>query len=378
MFRPVKAAALACGASACGWRWGFSALAAVVMFCAGAHAADVDPYQRAAPGYRFAFPRDHFEHPAFRTEWWYYTGNLRDSAGKRYGFELVFFRQGQRRGPSANASAWRIDDLYLAHVAVTDVGGKRFYYHERLNRAGPGVAGASFAERRVWNGNWSARWLVERQTLEATADEFRFRLDLRPAKPPVIHGLSGISRKGEAAGEASYYVSLTRLNVSGALWLDGARHDVTGTSWMDHEWFTNQLAKDQVGWDWFSVQLDNQTELMLFRLRRRDGSIDPYSAGTYVDAQGHARHLTHGEFSLTPQKYWKSTRTSANYPVRWQIRVSSLGISLDAAAAVDAQELAAGDQTGPAYWEGAVSYSGSATGAGYLEMTGYDKPVRLE
>jgi predicted secreted hydrolase len=341
-------------------------------------AADVKPYRQAMPGYRYSFPRDHFEHPGFRTEWWYYTGNLRDSAGKRYGFELVFFRQGQRRGSAANPSAWRVDDLYLAHVAVTDIGGKRFYYHERLNRAGPGVAGASLAQRRVWNGNWSAQWQADRQTIEATADEFRFRLDLRSAKPPVVHGLDGVSRKGEAAGEASHYVSLTRLNVSGELSLDGAKHDVTGMSWMDHEWFTNQLGKDQVGWDWFSVQLDNQTELMLFRLRRRDGSIDPYSAGTYINAQGHARHLTRNEFSLTPEGYWKSARTGANYPVRWQIRVPSLGISLDAAAALDAQELSPGNQTGPAYWEGSVTYTGSASGAGYLEMTGYDKPVRLE
>jgi predicted secreted hydrolase len=377
MFRPVNAA----GADAVRTRirrWRFPALLALTLFPIGAPAADVEPYQRAAPGYRYSFPRDHFEHSAFRTEWWYYTGNLRDSAGKRYGFELVFFRQGQRRGPAANLSAWRVDDLYLAHVAVTDITGKRFYYHERLNRAGPGVAGAGMAQRRIWNGNWSAQWQAERQTLEATAEEFRFRLHLGSAKPPIVHGLNGLSRKGEAAGEASHYVSLTRLDVAGELWLDGAKHDVTGTSWMDHEWFTNQLAKDQAGWDWFSVQLDNQTELMLFRLRKRDGSIEPCSAGTYIDAQGRARHLTHREFSLTPQRYWKSGRTGASYPVRWQIRVPSLGISLDAAAAVDAQELAAGDQTGPAYWEGSVTYTGSARGSGYLEMTGYDKPVRLE
>ena len=378
MFRPVKAAAGGRAAHAPDWRCRLPALIALAVSTIVVPAADVEPYQRAAPGYHYSFPRDHFEHPAFRTEWWYYTGNLRDSAGKRFGFELVFFRQGQRRGPTANPSAWRIDDLYLAHVAVTDIGGKRFYYHERLNRAGPGVAGASLVQRRVWNGNWSAQWQTERQALEATADEFHFRLDLRAAKPPIIHGLNGISRKGEGGGEASYYVSLTRLNVSGELWIEGAKHDLAGTSWMDHEWFTNQLAKDQVGWDWFSVQLDNQTELMLFRLRRRDGSIDPYSAGTYIDAQGRARHLTRDEFSLTPQESWKSARTGASYPVRWQIRVPSLGLSLDAAAAVDGQELAAGDQTGPAYWEGSVTYSGSASGAGYLEMTGYDKPVRIE
>jgi predicted secreted hydrolase len=378
MFRPVNAAGGPCTAhTRCRCRQ-LTALIALVLCPIGAPAGDVEPYRRAAPGYRYSFPRDHFEHPAFRTEWWYYTGNLRDSAGKRYGFELVFFRQGQRRGLAYNPSAWRVDDLYLAHAAVTDISGKRFYYHERLNRAGPGVAGASLAQMRVWNSNWSAQWQGKRQTLQATTDEFRFRLDLGSAKPPVVHGLNGISRKGEADGEASHYVSLTRLNVSGELYVDGAKHNVTGVSWMDHEWFTNQLAKDQVGWDWLSVQLDNQTELMLFRLRRRDGSVDPYSAGTYIDVQGHARHLMRNEFSLTPQGYWKSARTGASYPVRWQIRVPSLGISLDAAAAVDAQELAAGDQTGPAYWEGSVNYTGSASGAGYLEMTGYDKPVRVE
>src|SRR5437899_2142863 len=145
MFRPVNAAGGACTARTCYSGWRLPAFIVLALFSSGTPAADVERYQRAAPGYRYSFPRDHFEHPAFRTEWWYYTGNLRDSAGKRYGFELVFFRQGQRRGPADNPSAWRVDDLYLADAAVTDIGGKRFYYHERLHRAGPGVAGASLA-----------------------------------------------------------------------------------------------------------------------------------------------------------------------------------------------------------------------------------------
>ncbi len=357
---------------------GHRAAWALALTCVVARPAEITPFRQAAPGYHYSFPRDHFEHPDFRTEWWYYTGNLRDVAGKRFGFELVFFRQGQRRGPASNPSAWRIDDIYLAHAALTDIDGKRFYSQRRLNRAGPGVAGASFAAKRVWNGNWSAAWQGNRQALQATADEFRFRLELDPAKPPVIHGLNGISQKGAEAGEASHYVSFTRLAVRGEVVLNGARHDVTGTAWMDHEWFTHQLGKDQTGWDWFSVQLDNQTELMLFQLRRTDGSIDPHSAGTFIDLQGKPRHLTHGEFSLTPESYWRSPRTGARYPVRWQIRVPSLGITLDAQAAMDAQELAAEDKAGPAYWEGAVTYTGSGTGTGYLEMTGYDKPVVME
>ena len=183
----------------------------LIILVAAAGAVDF-PYRSALPGYHYSFPRDHFEHPAFRTEWWYYTGNLRSSDGNRFGFELVFFRQGQRRGePVENRSAWRIDDAYLAHLALTDIHGERFYHDERVNRAGPGVADASFEKRRVWNGNWSAQWNGERQTLEATSEEFRFHLQLDPAKPLVIHGSDGVSQKADGAGKASHYVSFPRL-----------------------------------------------------------------------------------------------------------------------------------------------------------------------
>jgi len=331
-------------------------------------------YRQAVPGYHYAFPRDHFEHPEFRTEWWYYTGNLRDADGKRFGFELVFFREGQERD-DANPSAWRIDDLYLAHLAVTDIDGRHFYSHERLNRAGPGIAGASFTERRVWNGNWRAVWQGERQVLEATAEDFHFRMELQPVKQPVVHGVNGVSQKGDQPGQASHYVSITRLAVSGELVIGGKRHAVTGTAWMDHEWFTNQLDREQTGWDWFSAQLDDRTELMIFRLRRKDGTIDSHSAGTYVDGEGHAKHLTHADFSLTPLNTWRSPRTGASYPVHWRMQVPSLGITLDVSAIYEAQELISEESNGPNYWEGAVTYSGSRTGVGYLEMTGYDKPL---
>ena len=342
-----------------------------------AMAADFD-YRPALPGYHYVFPRDHFEHPDFRTEWWYYTGNLRGADGKRFGFELVFFRQGARREPAGNLSAWRIDDLYLADLALTDIDGKRFFTHERLNRAGPGVAGASFEKRRVWNGNWSADWRDNRQTLEATADEFRLSLALDPAKPPVIHGADGVSQKARGAGKASHYVSFPRLNVTGELILEGVRRQVTGAAWMDHEWFTHQLEASQVGWDWFSVQLDDGRDLMLFQLRTRSGGIDPYSSGTYIDSSGAARHLSSRDFSLEPARYWTSPKTKARYPVSWRIRVPSLALDLSCDAALDVQELVGQQDGRPSYWEGAVRYSGSASGSGYLEMTGYDKPVRLD
>jgi predicted secreted hydrolase len=343
--------------------WLFFALLAGVL------AADW-PYREALPGYRYQFPRDHFEHPDFRTEWWYYTGNVQTPRGRRFGFELVFFRQGERRGPSDNHSAWRADDMYLAHLALTDFDGKRFVYTERVNRAGPGVAGASFAERRVWNGNWSAAWDGERQTLETVADDIRFSLHLAPLKPLVIHGEQGVSQKAAGAGKASHYVSFPRLAVTGEI--NG--HTVEGLAWMDHEWFTHHLDGAQVGWDWFSAQLDNGADLMLFQLRRRDGGIDPHSSGTYIDRQGRARHLRHGEFTLEPRAYWTSPKTKARYPVKWRISIPSLGMAVDCAAALPDQELA-GERGAPTYWEGAVTYAGSAGGVGYLEMTGYDKPI---
>jgi predicted secreted hydrolase len=319
-------------------------------------------YREALPDYRYQFPRDHFEHEDFRTEWWYYTGNVTDADGKRFGFELVFFRQGERHD-AANASAWTLQDLYLAHAALTDVAGKHFWYEERVNRAGPGVAGASFEKQRFWNGNWSAQWNGENQTLDAVTDHFRFHLDLHPSKPFVIEGENGLSQKAAGPGRASHYVSFTRLEVSGTI--NSSR--VKGSAWMDHEWFTEQLAGDQVGWDWFSVQLDNRTELMLFELRHKDGSIDPYSSGTFVDAQGRAVHLKRDDFTLRPLAKWHA------YAIEWSVKIPSLNIDMTARSVLPDQELRGSTN----YWEGAVDYSGTHRGAGYLEMTGYDHPVHF-
>lgn len=331
-------------------------------------------YREALPGYRYQFPRDHFEHEDFRTEWWYYTGNVVSANGERFGFELVFFREGERGGsgdspagnPAAAKSAWAVQDLYLAHAALTDVSGRKFWYAERLNREGPGVAGASFDKRRIWNGNWSAQWTGDNQTLDAITDHFRFHLQLTPGKPFVIQGENGVSQKAAGAGRASYYISFPLLRVSGTV----NYQKISGTAWMDHEWFTEQLAANQVGWDWFSVQLDNNTELMLFDLRRKDGTIDPYSSGTFIDAHGAARHLRSSDFTLQPLSYWH------RYPVEWRLQAPELHIDLKCRAVMPDQELRGG-QGGTSYWEGAVDYSGTQKGAGYLEMTGYDGAVRF-
>jgi predicted secreted hydrolase len=332
-------------------------------------------YRQALPGYRFQFPRDHFEHPDFRTEWWYYTGNVHARDGHRYGFELVFFRQGEHKDNPANPSVWRIDDLYLAHLALTDIDSRRFRYYKRLNRSGPGVAGARGAQSRVWNGNWEAKWdqATGAQRLTAVAEDIRFTLHLTPRTAPVIHGENGVSQKAEGAGKASYYVSFPRLDVAGTL--NGA--EVAGTAWMDHEWFTHQLEANQQGWDWFSAQLESGAELMLFQLRQTDGSIDSYSSGTYIAPDGHVTHLKRADFQLQPLDYWTSPQTRGRYPIRWRIAVPSLALTLECAAAMNNQELVAEDASSPSYWEGAVTYSGTSRGVGYLEMTGYPKAMRL-
>jgi len=377
---------------------------------ANANAADAGAeareYRLALPNYRFEFPRDHFNHPDFRTEWWYYTGNLRTAEGRRFGFELTFFRQGadaRTAGiktvagqtvdrPGANGNVWDVRDVWMAHLALSDINagqslGRQFLHTERLNRAGPGVAGADLKLARVWNGNWQAQWMLdpalasgETQKLQAVADRFSFGLSLKSDKPPVIHGKDGVSQKAEGAGNASHYISFTRLNTSGEIVLDGKRYSVEGTTWMDHEFFSNQLESDQSGWDWFSLQLADRSELMLYRLRRKGGAMDPSSAGTFVDPQGRARHLTAKDFTVTPGKTWTSPASGGRYPVEWMMEIPSIGFKATLHTPMTQQELTSSSGSGTTYWEGAIDIDAlrggvPLTGVGYLEMTGYTGPI---
>jgi len=327
----------------------------------------VELYRAALPGYHYEFPRDHFNHPDFQTEWWYYTGNLRDTQGRRFGFELTFFRQGIDRSKEP-AAMWDVRDAWLAHLALSDLDGGKFLHTERLNRSGPGLAGSSLDQARVWNGNWNVQWDLRGNTqlMQAIDPRFSFTLNLRPLKPPVIHGLNGVSQKAEGAGHASHYVSFTRLETRGTVVLQGRTFTVEGFSWMDHEFFTHQLDAAQSGWDWFSLQFDDGTELMLFRLRRKDGTADPYSAGTYIDARGQSTRLGRDTFSVTPGKLWN------RYPVEWTVRVPSLGIDAELTTPLPQQEL---ESKQSRYWEGAVEIGGTRRGSGYVEMTGYAAAV---
>jgi predicted secreted hydrolase len=339
-------------------------------------------YRTALPGYRYEFPRDHFNHPGFQTEWWYYTGNLKSADGRRFGFELTLFRQGVSRDPVKTAT-WDVRDLYVAHLALSDLDGGKFYHAERTNRSGPGIAAVDESLGRIWNGNWQLQYHGGDQELKAIDERFQLHLTLHPEKLPVIHGENGVSQKAEGPGRASHYISLTRLATSGAIDLGNKKIEVRGSSWMDHEFFTHQLDPEQIGWDWLSLQLDDHTEVMLFHIRRKDGSIDPHSAGTYIDAQGKTAHLHSNDFRLEPsEEKWTSPRTGAAYPIHWSIAIPKLGIALEAKTPLASQELTGKTKLTPDYWEGAVVLAGTRiakpiSGVGYLEMTGYGHPVRL-
>jgi predicted secreted hydrolase len=364
-----------------------------VLVFAALVATPAPGYDLALPGYDFQFPRDHFSHPSFQVEWWYYTGNLQTPEGRSFGFELTFFRLGARASrPDARtgpekSTVWDLDDVYLAHFAISDIAAGEFHKTERLNRAGPGLAGAELDQARIWNGNWEVRWLEPlapggRQKLRAVSEDFSINLDLTPAKPPVVHGAEGVSRKAAGPGRASHYISFTRLSAAGTLSLSGREFAVNGTAWMDHEFSTDSMGLDQTGWDWMSIQLDNGEELMLYRMRRKDGSADPVSSGTFVDRAGKALHLEWSDIVMEPAEPWESPRTGGRYPLRWNVAVPRLKLALECRARFANQEVVSQRELSPTYWEGAVVYEGrvgeqEVRGVGYLEMTGYDKPIEL-
>lgn len=338
---------------------------------------ETEQFRPAAPGYVYQFPRDHGAHDEFRTEWWYYTGHLVAADGRRFGYQLTFFRRGvARRSVRENPSRWAVRHLYLAHFALSDIAGRRFRWAEKISRAGIGKAGAEAGRLHVWTDRWLTEDEAGRHHLKAEAAGFAIDLLLTPGKPPVIHGTEGVSRKGAQPGQASHYYSLTRLETAGTVTVEGRTLPVTGSSWMDHEFGSADLGEDLVGWDWYSVQLDDRTELMFYRLRRKDGSADPASSGTVVWADGRSQHLAAGDVQVEALDTWTSPRSGARYPSRWRLSGPGLALSLELTPLLADQELVTSGSTQVTYWEGAVGVSGRAGGAaasgrGYVELTGY-------
>ncbi len=335
----------------------------------------------ALPGYQYRIPRDYFAHPNYQTEWWYYTGNVKAPDGRRFGFEVTFFRfhPDEQASDAEQNSVWNPAQVYIAHFALSDLAGKHFYHNERINRAGPGIAGVDNTQGRIWNGNWGVHWLSfepARQQLEAVSDKAHLQFNLQSQKPLVVNGQNGVSQKGPQRGEASHYFSLTRMAVSGTLSLNGTSSSVTGTAWMDREFFSAVPNESTAGWDWMCIQLNNNEELMLYRLRLKDGSLSSFSSGTFVAKNGDSIFLDHSRYSLKPLAYWHSSVTGSDYPISWQIDVPSKQLTLKLTTPLSTQELT--NKVTRSYWEGAVDYNGTEAGAavqgvGYLEMTGYTK-----
>jgi predicted secreted hydrolase len=345
----------------------------------------VSPWKPATAGYAFAFPRDHASHPDYKIEWWYYTGNVKAADGRRFGYQITFFRVGIDHTPS-NPSKWAVRDLYMTHLAISDTKGQRYRYAEKLSRGGPGLAGASSDRYHVWNDDWTAGIRdqgsgIREHVLRASSAEAGLDLVLGEGKPPAVNGINGISQKGAAAGNASHYYSMTRMPTAGTLIVDGERFDVSGESWMDHEFGTSFLEPEQRGWDWLSMQLSDNRELMLYQLRRADGSRDPRSSGTLVDRSGKTTHLANADFTMTPGRATFKSKNGAVYPTEWSVSIPSQGIELKVTTPMNDQELSLVGSTGIAYWEGIIDVAGeqairptgqqAITGVGYLEMTGY-------
>jgi predicted secreted hydrolase len=332
-------------------------------------------YARADGPRPLTFPADHGPHNDFQTEWWYTTGNLQTPDGRHFGYQLTFFRRALVP-PSQRvqrASDWAADQAYMAHFALTDVAGNRFQSFERFERGAAGLAGAQAEPFNVWLDDWSVQ-LVKPNVyrLHAAQNDITLDLTLRDVKGPVPQGDRGYSQKGEQPDNASYYYSLTRLESSGTVHVSNAVYQVSGLSWMDHEWSTSYLTPDQTGWDWFALQLDDGSELMLFQIRRKDGSIDPLASGTLIASDGSTRWLHRDDFQITVNGMWRSPHSGATYPAAWTVKVPSAGLMLDIKPYLADQEL----DVSVRYWEGAVHFTGehngrAVSGDGYVELTGY-------
>jgi predicted secreted hydrolase len=350
----------------------FSAL----FFPLSARAAD--DWQQAVGPRTWQFPRDHGSHPEYRTEWWYFTGNLADDAGARFGYQLTFFRQGLRFRLPPKPNSWDVRDVYLGHFAITDVAKNQFQYADKISRSGPGLAAAGAETLDVRLLNWSAKMKGPDIFLLAREKGMELNLSLTPRKPLIFHGRNGLSQKGPNKGQASYYTSFTHLETRGTIKTPSQPSPVAvkGRSWFDQEFGSNQLTSEQTGWDWFSLYLSDGRDLMIYFLRLKNGSVEPASSGTLIEPNGKSRSVPLADIDISVLKHWKSPKSGGNYPSRWRVQIPSAQIDLTLEPYVGDQELSTEGSTGVVYWEGAITGQGTSKGQpvtcqGYVELTGY-------
>ena len=334
-------------------------------------------FTRATAPRRFAFPEDHGSHPDFRTEWWYLTGNVTAASGPRFGYQFTLFRNALAAEEPATESEWATRQIFMAHFAVTDVEAESFHFFERFARGAVGLAGVELEPFRAWLEDWQLTSLSSSPPfrLQARAGDIAVDFDLEPVKPLVLQGEAGLSRKGREPGNASYYYAFTRLATAGRIRLGDTEVEVSGSSWLDREWSTSALEAGQSGWDWFALQLDDGTDLMVYQMRREDGTADPMSSGSRIDAEGERSPLLWSDFQLEVLDWWTSPETEVRYPSGWRLRLPAQELELTIEPVLRDQEL----RLSVLYWEGAVSVEGERGGApisgrGYVELTGYSAP----
>jgi predicted secreted hydrolase len=301
---------------------------------------------------------------------------LKAAAGEAFGYQLTFFRVALPKPNRAAKSAWAADAVYFAHLALSDPSRQRFIFHEKAQRGALNLAGADPGRLKVWIDGWQTEMQGDFHHLRAEAPEFALNLTLAPLKPPVLHGEEGYSKKSATHEVASHYYSITRLDTKGQLTWGNNKMEVEGTSWLDREFSSGQMAPNQAGWDWFALQLADGADIMLYLMRLKDGGIDPASSGTLVDPEGRAHHLKLGDFAIKATRSWRSPRSGAAYPARWTITLPRHGYHVTLTPTLADQELLTGGAARLIYWEGQVQVTGnrngqSLTGQGYVELTGY-------
>ncbi len=337
-----------------------------------------EDFSKAVEPRKFVFPEDHGPHPDFRTEWWYFTGNLTTSDNKKFGYQFTVFRTALSKNKNVRNSDWNSNQIYMAHFTVTDINENKFYFEERFSRDGNQLAGAQINPFRVWLEDWQVKHIdngnsFDLPTLDVAAktENAEINFTLEAIKPIVLQGDNGLSQKGSQAGNASYYYSYTRLKTSGKIILDGKVYNVSGFSWMDREWSTSALSKDQKGWDWFSLQLDDNTEIMYYQMRKNDGGPDIYSKGVIVNQNGFSEPIRKEEVVLKVIDNWETSK-GTTYPSGWSFQIPSKNIDIKITPAIKDQLL----DVSIKYWEGSVNIEGTkngdpVNGRGYVELTGY-------
>lgn len=380
--------AIAVGAGLWLWVEESSEISASVSVAEAMGGGNNEGYLRVTAPREFVFPDDHGPHPGYRTEWWYYTGNLFTNEGRQFGYQFTIFRN-QLNPPdsgetgTAYGSDWNTDQLYLGHFAISDVENSNHVFDERYSRGAAGLAGAQTEPFKIWLEDWKITRLNPQKSddknfpvniLAEMEGGSAIDIEVTPAKPLTLQGEEGFDKKGPEEGNASYYLSFTRMDTEGTITLNGKSFQVRGQSWMDHEWSTSALGEGQEGWDWFSIQLSNGYDLMYYQLRNTDGSVSTFTTGSLIDPEGNKTVINTEDVSLEVLDRWESPHSKADYPSQWILEIPGEDIRLELGTLFDDQEM----DVSVRYYEGTLSVNGMMKGQdidgnGFIEMTGYEK-----